>query len=326
MADIFGVRVTPELSVIDSPIIICNGPGGQTEPAVTFAGSNYFVAWLDQAFDQRTTYIKVARVDPQGVVLDAGISMGTGDCHPAIAFDGNYCLVVWSEDFYGLKGRLINAACQPEGQIIAIAPMVGSSTYPAIEYGNTYYLVVWSDFGPAGNLDIYGQLVSSNGQLVGDCIQIADGSQVQNHPAVDFDGNSFLVVWVEDANLVCGRYISTDGLPMGAKFSISENTPYERQSPSLEVGNNTGFVAWNEFHEDFDVYANIDVVTGVTETIATIPTRASIMLGSQLRKYLDSGHKVYDVQGRHLLRGPIAPGIYFLEGEKKDLAKIVVIR
>ena len=326
MADIFGVRVTAELNIIDSQIVICNNPGGQTEPAVTFAGSNYFVAWLDQAFDGRTTVVKVARVDPQGVVLDAGTVMGTADCHPDIAFDGNYCMVVWSEDFYGVKGRLISAACQPEGQIFAVAPTVGASTYPAIAYGNTYYLVVWSDFCPAGNLDIYGQLISSSGQLVGESIHIADGLQVQNYPAIDFDGNSFLVVWVEDDYLICGRYISSDGLPMGAAFAISENTIYERQSPSLKVGNNIGFVAWNEFHEDFDVYANIDVVTGVNETTAAIPSAACLMLGSRLRKYLNSDHRVYDVQGRQLSQGLIAPGIYFLEGEKQGLVKIVVIR
>lgn len=326
MADILGVRVTAELNMIDSLILICNSPGGQTEPAVVFAGSNYFVAWLDQAFDQRTTTVKVARVDPQGAVLDAGTVMGTADCHPDIAFDGNYCMVVWSEDFYGVKGRMVNAACQPEGQIITIAPVVGFSTYPAIAYGNTNYLVVWSDFGPSGNLDIYGQMVSSNGQLIGDCVQIADGSPVQNYPAVDFDGNSFLVVWVEDANLVCGRSISSDGLPLGVKFTISENTPFERLSPSLKVGINIGFVAWNEFHADFDVYANMDVVTGVSEITTAVPTSACLMLGSQLRKFLHNHYNVYDVQGRHLALGSISPGIYFLEGENKNLTKIVVVR
>lgn len=326
MADIFGVRVTAELDIIDSLILICNSPSGQTEPAVVFAGSNYFVAWLDQAFDERTTVVKVARVDPQGIVLDAGTVMGTADGHPDIAYDGNYCMAVWSEDFYGVKGRLINATCQPEGQVITIAPIVGSSTFPAIAYGNTYYLVVWSDFGAAGNLDIYGQMVSSNGQLIGDCIPIADGSPVQNYPAVDFDGSFFLVVWVEDANLVCGRYISSDGLPVGAKFTISENTPFERQSPSLKVGGNICFVAWNEYHADFDVYANMDIVTGVNEITTAVPTSACLMLGSQLRKYLNNHYNLYDVQGRHLVPGSISPGIYFLEGENKNLTKIVVVR
>jgi hypothetical protein len=326
MADIFGVRVTTELNITDSLIVICNDPIGQTEPAVTFAGSNYFVAWLDQAFDERTTYIKVARVDPQGVVLDAGVSMGIGDCHPDIAFDGNCCMVVWSEDFYGVKGRLINAACQPEGQIIAVAPTLGTSTSPAIEYGNTYYLVAWPDFCPAGDLDIYGQLVSPNGQLVGEQIHIADGLQIQNYPAIDFDGTAFLVVWIEDANSVCGRYVSNDGLPLGTKFPISDNTPYERQSPSLKVGTNNVLFVWNEFHEDFDVYGNMDVVTGVAEATTAVQTCGIMVLGSQLRKYLAGDHKLYDVQGRQVSRGPIAPGVYFLEGGQKDLTKIVVIR
>ena len=88
MADIFGVRVTADLNILDTLIIICNTAGGQTEPAVTFAGQNYFVTWLDQAFQTRNSPVAVARVNPQGIVLDSVALIGTGDYHPDIAFDG----------------------------------------------------------------------------------------------------------------------------------------------------------------------------------------------------------------------------------------------
>jgi hypothetical protein len=327
MADIFGVRVTAELNIIDSLIIICNNPGGQTEPTITFTGENYFVAWLDQAFDLRTSAVKVARVDPHGVVLDAGVAVGTGDYNPDIAFDGNRCLVTWSEEFNGVTGRFVNASCQPEGQTIEIAVTQGISTTPIVEFGAQNYLVVWPDFCPLGtDLDIFGQVVAASGQLIGERMQIADGIESQNYPAVAFDGNTFLVVWVEDLNTVYGRYVSTSGIPVGNKFPVSESTSFERQHPSLAAGTNSFLVAWNEYHTDFDVYGNLDVPVGIEETQLERPVRGLIMFANQLEQYLEGDNRLYDILGRHVQNMQITPGIYFLELNGNNLLKIVVIR
>ncbi len=40
MADIFGVRVTPEVDTLGS-FVICNKPGGQVDSAVTFRGRDH---------------------------------------------------------------------------------------------------------------------------------------------------------------------------------------------------------------------------------------------------------------------------------------------
>jgi hypothetical protein len=327
MADVFGVRVTAELSILDSLIIICNNAGGQVEPTVTFADQQYFVAWLDPAFDQRTPDVKVARVDLQGAVLDAGIPVGTGDYSPGIAFDGNRCLVTWCAEYTGVLGRFVNASCQPEGNLIEIATTMGSSTTPTAEYGTGAYLVVWPDFCPLGtDLDIYGQMVSMNGQLMGERIHIADGTASQSQPALRFDGNTFLVVWVEDLNLVYGRYFSPDGVPLGAKFPVSENTSFERQHPSLAAGTENYLIAWNEYHTDFDVYGNLDASVGIEETGEEVPVRTMTLLAHHLNTYLDGESQLYDVAGRRVQHTPIAPGIYFLKRSNEELLKIVVVR
>ena len=327
MADIFGVRVTAELNIIDSLIIICNTPGGQTEPAVTFAAPNYFVAWLDQAFDLRSSPVKVARVDQHGVVLDPGSVLGTGDYQPDIAFDGSRCLVTWCEEFNGVFGRFVNASCQPEGVLFQIALTQGTSTAPVTEYGAGSYLVVWPDFCPLGtDLDIFGQIVDTNGQLIGERIQIADGSASQNHPTLAFDGNTFLVVWVEDFNLVYGRYISPSGMPLGTQFLVSENTSFERQHPSLAPGTDNYLIAWNEYHNDFDIYGNLDVSVGIEDTNPELPVRGLTLLARQLAPYLDGESLLYDITGRRVQNTRVGPGIYFLQRDDGDLLKIVVVQ
>ena len=327
MADVFGVRVTAELSILDSLIIICNTPGGQIEPAITFAAPNYFVAWLDQAFALRSSPVKVARVNQGGVLLDPGTIVGSGDYQPDIAFDGSRCLVTWCEEFNGVNGRFVNTSCQPEGSLIEIAQTQGSSTTPITEYGTGSYLVVWSDFCPLGtDLDIYGQMVSTNGQLIGERITIADGTTSQSQPALAFDGNTFLVVWVEDLNLVCGRYVSPGGLPLGTEFPISENTSFERQHPSLAAGSDNYLIAWNEYHTDFDVYGNLDVSVGIEEVDEESPARGMTLLAHQLTALLDGETRLYDITGRSVQNATIGPGIYFLTIKDKGLFKVVVIR
>jgi hypothetical protein len=327
MADIFGVRVTAELNILDTLVIICNDPGGQTEPAVTFGGQYYFVAYLGSAFDLRTSTIKVSRVNRQGTVMGSGVTVGMGDYHPDIAFDGNRCLVVWSEEFHGVVGRYVNSSGQPEGIILDIALTQGTSTFPTIEFGTQHYLAVWPDFCLAGtDLDIFGQLVSTDGNLIGGRITIADGTAAQNYPAIVFDGSNYLVVWVEDANRVYGRFITGDGVPVGTKFPISDTTTYERQHPSVAAGTNNYLVAWNEYRDDFDVYGNVDVAIGIEENTYSLPLPT--VFTSRIQRYInaDSRATLYDIMGRKVTGNHITQGIYFLEIDNRITQRIVVVR
>ena len=232
MSDIFGVRVTSDLAIIDSLIIICNDASGQTEPSVAWGGQNYFVTYLDDVFDSRSGTIKVQRVSPQGVVLDNGYTVGAGDYNPGIAYDGNRCLIVWSEEFQGVVGRFVNAGGQPEGPSFYVGMTQGVSTIPAIEFGDQRYLIVWADFCPTGtDQDIYGQLVAADGSLIGGRITIADGTTNQNFPSVTYDGTEFLVVWLQDLTGIYGRFVDENGVTVGSEFAISDNTTRSLNKP-----------------------------------------------------------------------------------------------
>ncbi len=327
MSDIFGVRVTAELNILDSLIIVCNDAGGQTEPSVIWAGQNYFVTYLDAVFETRSGIVKVQRVSPQGVVLDDGTNVGPGDYNPEIAYDGNRCLIVWSEEFHGVMGRFVNADGQTEGPSFEIGTTEGISTIPSVQFGSEYYLVVWADFCPAGtDQDIYGQLISTDGNLVGNKILIAEGTTNQNSPTLTFTGSEFLVVWVVGYNDICGRFVTESGAPVGMEFPISDNTTYERQYPSVVSGTDYYLVSWNEFHADFDIYGNTDVSVGISETETNTIIEGIPVLRSQLLKYITGNAKLYDILGRRISNDRIIPGVYFFENENKELKKIVVVR
>jgi hypothetical protein len=327
MSDIFGVRVTADLAIIDSLIIICNDATGQTEPSVSWGGQNYFVTYLDDVFDSRTGTVKVQRVSPQGVVLDNGYTVGTGDYNPEIAYDGSRCLIVWSEEFQGVAGRFVNADGQPVGPTFYIGMTQGVSTLPVIEFGDQYYLIVWADFCPLGtDQDIYGQLVAADGSLIGDRITIAEGAANQNSPSVTFDGSEFLVVWVEDLNVIYGRFVGANGMPVGTGFAISDNSGYERQYPSVKSGTEYFLTVWNEFRTDFDIYGNTDISVGIRETQTGKRVVGVPITSGQIKKYINSDVVLYDILGREVSSDRIGPGVYFFENETRDVEKIIVIR
>lgn len=333
MSDVFGVRVTTDLDILDSLIIICNNTTGQTEPAVAWGGQNYFVTYLDAVFENRGGTVMVQRVSPQGLVLGSGANIGQGDYRPGIAYDGVRCLIVWCQEYLGVKGRFVNAEGQPDGPAFDITALQASSTLPAVIFGSQDYLAVWADFPPGGaDLDIYGQIITAGGTLAGDRFRIAGGPAVQSSPTIAFDGNTgeFQVVWVEDDERICGQAVAETGALTGNPYAISSITPYERQYPSAAAGTASFLFAWSEFHADFDIYGNADISTGIRECEYEYERDASVApaLGTSrsLRNRLGGAVTLYDVLGRRVTGGYVGPGVYFLENESRDLRKVIVIR
>ena len=323
MADIFGVRVTPELDTINS-LVICNKPDGQVEPTICFGQANYYVAWYDQ-FGART--INATRVTPQGQVLNQGNNIGDGSCGPDIASDSIHCLAVWSKEYYGVCGRFVDSLAQPVTEIRTISITEATSTVPKIEFGNENYLVVWPDFYEA-NLDIFGQFISPEDSLIGEQIKIAQGPEIQNSAVVGFDGTNFLVVWLQGQGPhgVFGQFVSTKGELMGSKFQISSDTLCYRQNPAIGVSPDNYFIAWSEFHTDLDIYGNLDITLGITEPDQLDKTFASTIIAGPLSISNTAGYDFYNVAGRRVDMSRLAPGVYFIKLNNQPIRKIVKVR
>ncbi len=327
MADIFGVRVTSELNVIDT-LIICNSSGGQVDPAVAFNGANFIVVWADPSYDDFIAGIKVAQVTPQGAVLDTGYYVGVGSSEPDVAFGVDECFAVWPQDFHGVRGRFIDNSGQPVDTAFDITSIIGSTTIPKVAFGEDEFLVVWADFCSTGtDLDIYGQLVSSQGQLIGNRISIAEGSQNQNLPDCAFDGTDFLVAWSEGPDIF-GQLITSSGQLLGPQFQISDDTPFIRGSPSVSTGMDNFLVVWDEYHDGFDIYGNVDILISVEEE-ETLPSGTEFIpsiITHHLRLSNIDSFKIYDISGRRVELHQMVPGVYFIEVNHRVIKKVVKIR
>ena len=171
--DVYGARVTPEGTVLDSSgIAISQAAYDQSSPAVGSDGANYLVVWQDNRTGSGWYDIYGTRVTSAGMVLDsAGIVISPAmydQLAPDVSFGGANYLVVWEDvrnaitsDIYGARVTPGRVVLDPSG--IAISQAEGDQGSPAVGFDDANFLVVWEDFGNGIDWDIYGARVTPAG-------------------------------------------------------------------------------------------------------------------------------------------------------------------
>jgi hypothetical protein len=327
------VRVTPDLDTLNT-FYICNPAEDsfvETDPVVTFTGENYLVVWSDEKYGPAKTFHPfAARVTPAGVVLDSGVEVSTSggyEPRPNVADDSERSLVVWSVSSSGSYGRFVNRDGLPEGDVFQVAS--GTASGPNLSFGDSCYLVVWHE-GTYPSLQLYGTLVSRQGDLVGSTIPIATDSGCYRWAVAAYDGSNFLVVWMSGENnmpeTILGQFIANDGSLVGDRFQVSDTGDTDtviRWWPALAFSDSNCLVAWEQGTGGYDVYGNLDVrVTGVAE-----PSPASTAQRSRRPSVVSGGLPdelpLYDALGRR--SRALKPGVYFTR-EAGQTGKVLRVR
>jgi hypothetical protein len=138
--DIYGARVTPEGSVLDSEgIAISTAAADEASPALAFDGEDILAVWQTR---YNSHGICGARISPDGVVLDSAyivISTGTDDdLYPVLVFDGGSYLVVWQDSRGGTNVDLYGARVSPDGEVFdegLVVSQGGNQVYPVLVRG-----------------------------------------------------------------------------------------------------------------------------------------------------------------------------------------------
>ena len=199
--------------LIDTNIAYSSAAMQQSDPSVSFDGTNYFVVWGDSrmtgAFQGD---IFGARVSQSGSILDpVNIFISEDGWAPAVAFDGMNYFVVWSNnDIYGIR-------VNPSGLIIDTSRIIIATDsipedQPAVSFDGTNYLVIWST-----NSELYCARVSQGGVVLDSIpIPIASACGYIRRPSVAYGDTCYLVVWSEYwGDLmwnIYGKRVSRDGV------------------------------------------------------------------------------------------------------------------
>ena len=332
-----GVRVTPQGDSINSfPVAVAANV--QTFPSVVFNGTDYIAVWSDSRLGHY--YINTVRITPAGMIPGPyywiGLSGAQDEDDPDIAYNGTHCLCVWSEEYYGLRGRFIDDLGQPEDTVFTIAPYVITSyTTPAIASDGNNFFVVWYERSSGGDWDIFGQLVSSDGVLIGAQIPIATGGNAQYDCDIVFDGINYFVVYRETNYYIYGRRIDVSGNPIGSPIPISQSGSIYRYQPTLVNSTENYLIVWSELRGSyFDVYGNVDIIPISIEETADDRSNFPVLLTPSLSrgkchfKYsVDRDTKViislYNINGRHvryLVNSIKKSGNYAIDFDVRSLA------
>ncbi|MGB3479289.1 MAG: T9SS type A sorting domain-containing protein [bacterium] len=267
--DIYGARVTPSGSLIDSTgILISTAVNSQWHPSISFGDMYYLVVWEDwRNLEQFHLDIYGARITTSGEILDTtGIAIGVsaeayGKWNPSVAFDGTNYLAVWEDnrevwDYHYIYGARVNSSGAVLDSSFRVSPSTFNHYRPSIAFGNMNYLVAWQ----YGN-DVFGTRLTQSGTIIDtNKIAITLGCNMQTSPAAAFDGVNYLMVWGDwrgqydhgtDID-VYGIRLNQSGMPLDTiPFVVSTGPDCNQINPSIVFTGTNYFAVWNDYRYGF---------------------------------------------------------------------------
>ncbi|MCK4724244.1 MAG: hypothetical protein KAT29_00505, partial [Anaerolineales bacterium] len=216
------------------------------------------------------------------------------------------------------------------GWPFTIADQPVDTVYPALAFNNidifAQYMAVWQNDRP-GYDDIYGQLISKSGELIGGWRSIAAGQDAERrYPDVAYNPNfnEYLVVWEHEnsstgALSIRGQRISMNGDKEGIEIEISGPGPSSGFKPVVAHAFSAGIylVVWENHTQgglSNDIRAqlvsntgaligvNFDVATGTTQYSHELPDVAYnrrmneyLVVWQRFDKNANAGAGIYDI-------------------------------
>jgi hypothetical protein len=323
--DVYGARVNRSGAVLDPVgIPIATGDQSESEPNVSFDGTNFLVAWSDTRPADLETDVYATRVSPAGAVLDPGgfaVATGTGPQSPAgISFGGGNHLVLWSAPGARLlANRVTPAGAVLDGVGIPIAQATSDLESAEVAFDGTNHLVVWSG-GGSGPPDVFGVRVTPAGAVLGQFV-ISAASSSQSRVTVDFDGTNYLVAWVDRRSDSAGDIYAARVSPAGtvldpAGIAVSAAPGVVEFNPAVAFDGTNHFVAWTDERRSTggDIYGARVSRAGVVLDPAGVPVHvppAGRMANSAALSFDGTNHLVVwddygsgrgDVEGARISR------------------------
>lgn len=215
--------------------------------------------------------VETLRLVPVGdeFIANATPDGGQFDAQAALADDGDF-VVVWSgntaEDSFGIAARHFSGDGTTATQDFAV------NTYTAYIQRNPdvaaqpdgQFLVVWESGGLSPITDpsqgIFARRYGADAVALGNQFQLDATSDIADNlpAAAPLTDGGYVVVWVtglpSDAttNVLYGRRLGLDGLPLGDQFVVNHYTPFQTR-PAVAGTSDGGFVVvWEDAYRDGD--------------------------------------------------------------------------
>lgn len=242
--NIYGRVLTPEGAPSGRDFRLSTQSGEMSKPDLAYSPSKerFLVVWGRKLYDQNRSEIVGMSVGLNGQVIGEEFRISVSnlfDTRPGIA----YCpgrdrfLVTWTRgtdydfetgvsDVYGQFVAGNGRTLQGSNFVIASADRNQFKPDVACDVVNDRFLVVWEDQRQAATQDdIYGQLIASDGTMMGGNFPIAGTSNIEGRPVVAANSSdgSYLVVWesVQDRSFrMFSQKLNANGKLQGSPTAI----------------------------------------------------------------------------------------------------------
>lgn len=266
-ADVYCQRFLSDGTPVGSNMKVNDDTGAtnQLAPAVAAApDGGYWVVWIDGRSGNPDVYCR--RLDRSGSAVSPSFRVNddSASAHQrvsSIAMErGGRIYVAWEDERNGSTdayGCLLDAAGNSQGSNRRLnddGPGGASQYYCAVGAGRDRFLVTWTD-NRAG-LNIYGQLVDSLGELVGQNFRVnsdtGDAFQWYSFCAMDTLNRS-VVVWMDTRNgpfQVFGRLFDAAGMPTCPDFCVQDVQTYGYYASVAKNEAGRFVCAWMDYREE----------------------------------------------------------------------------
>jgi hypothetical protein len=313
----------------------------QQFPAVAYNSTNcqYLVVWQDDG-DRDSIYLGwdiygqliSCTPEPMGTPFPFFRPPGRAkdQRYPAVAYNKkDEYLVVWEDKWCpsspytvnDIYGWIVDSEGNLKGDVIPISTATDCESdescqhNPAVAYNsqNNQYLVVWEDNRKSDSgygWDIYGQVISTTGTLVGGNFPIIGIDKDQLHPDLAYSSqdNLYLVVW-QDYRYgkldIYGQRVKSDGTPYGYYFPISSSGSAKNPAVAYN-GDHEYLVVWQDKRNGEDIYGqwvkSDDSLLGSECPISTVANDQEFpdVAYSQNNKYMVVWQDNSDIYGQQV--------------------------
>ncbi len=293
-----GGRIVNPDGSMGSEFRISTGNGQASD--VAFDGTNFFVVWTEDQFDQEIRGRFVSTSGVPGSEISVNASTAPSDNPKTVAFDGTNYLVAWNDEVSGAGtytwdtfAQLISPAGAKVGGVITVTNEAGPQIPSSVAFDGSNYLVTWVDLsydtngngtcdvGESSCWDIYGQYINTSGVLQGGKITInaTAGNQLGG---VGFANGKYLALvnngivmgenGISEVAGVVGQFITPLSVP--AAPTISSFSPGSGAVGSTVTINGTNFVK-GATDVTFNGVASAVTVVNSGQLTATVPAGAT---------------------------------------------------
>jgi hypothetical protein len=249
---VVAIRVGADGTVRDhGPIGVSSTRNGQSTPDVERVGQKVWIAWAESAF---TSEIRVARMDPVGVIFEPGgvppvpVTAFNHQGKPQLIATGDSAVLVWHE--VPTPGYLYSASLDSELRLSSGPhPLAEAFDPPSLAFDGTSILMVWNwiaDRHTWGG-SVLGRRLSASGAPLARAFPIATGPNEQDFPAAAWGGSGYLVAWkdLRSANGIYATVVSGSGEPMTDQAALIADDTIS--APKVAAAGQEFLVAWRHY-------------------------------------------------------------------------------